>query len=143
MSDVYTPDILRLGTQMPHVGAPEHWRYQATAVSRICGSRLKIWADVDADGVIISFGQDVRACALGQAAASLTGQLAKGMCLSDMAHLGVAVGQMLKTGVADLPSFGEPLAILAPAHPHKGRHGSIMLPFDALREIADQWQSDT
>ena len=134
MSELYTTDILRLTTRIPH-----HVRLEAPDVtvvktSRICGSRLTADANVQND-VITAFGQEVKACALGQAAAAIVGAHAVGLTRAELDDIAARFQRMIKNGEADFPEKWAQLALLAPVKDHPGRHGSVMLPFQVLEQI--------
>lgn len=134
---LYNADILRLATSIPHhqrLTAP-----QATAERRspVCGSRIIVDVSLAPDGRIAALGQEVRACALGQAAASLMGAHALGMELRDIEAARDALADFL-AGKSDDPGAWPGLEIFAPARPHVARHPSIRLPFEALTEAVAQ-----
>lgn len=134
---LYNADILRLATCIPHhqrLTAP-----QTTAERRspVCGSRIIVDVSLAPDGRILALGQEVRACALGQAAASLMGAHALGMELRDIEAARDALADFL-AGKSDDPGAWPGLEIFAPARPHVARHPSIRLPFEALAEAVAQ-----
>ncbi|WP_262694281.1 iron-sulfur cluster assembly scaffold protein [Kordiimonas aquimaris] len=137
MSELYNKDILRWTTRIPH-----HTRLQPADVSvvktsRICGSQLTL--DVCfADDQITMFGQQVKACALGQASAAIVGQHIIGLTASELADINVRFTAMVETGVADFPDKWADLSLLAPVHEHPGRRGSVMLPFECLEAVFRQ-----
>lgn len=132
---LYTKDILRLAADIPlleRLDAPGH---SVTKVSPICGSRVKVDASIT-NGAVERFGQEVRACALGQASAAILGQSVIGQPIASFPALAEALRAFLK---GDAPAPDAPwdgLAIFAPAKAHKGRHASILLPFEAMADIA-------
>jgi len=83
------------------------------------------------EGRISAFGQDVKACALGQAAASVLGQGVIGRSLPEIETARDQLKAMLKegAGVPDAPFDG--LEVLQPARDYKNRHASILLAFEA------------
>ena len=93
--------------------------------------------DLDADGRVSRFGQEVRACALGQASAALLGENVLGKSTAELIAARDALAAFLK-GDADTPGDWPGLELFAPARPHKGRHGSIRLAFEAAAEAALQ-----
>lgn len=128
---LYNADILRLATNIPHhqrLNAP-----QATAERRspVCGSRIVVDVSLTPDGRISALGQEVRACALGQASAALMGATAIGMDLAEIEATRDALADFL-AGKRDDPGTWPGLEIFAPARPHVARHPSIRLPFEAL-----------
>ena len=89
------------------------------------------------DGRIASFGQDVKACALGQAAASVVGANVLGQNREGIEAARDALKSMLKE---DGPTPSAPfdgLEVLRPARDYKNRHASIMLALDATAEAFD------
>ena len=81
---------------------------------------------------IVALGQDVKACALGQAAASVIGDQIIGLRQETIAIGRDQLQAMLKSHgpVPDAPFNG--LEVLLPAREFKNRHASIMLAFEAI-----------
>lgn len=131
---LYNTAILRLAAAIPLAGRLVDPQASVTRVSPVCGS--KVTADVDlADGRVVRFAQDVRACALGQASAAL---LAAGVISRTPAELASArdgLAAYLK-GDAATPGDWPGLEVFDLARPHKARHGSILLAFQAAADAA-------
>jgi NifU-like protein involved in Fe-S cluster formation len=87
-----------------------------------------------ADGRVTGFGQDVKACALGQAAASVVGGVILGTTRHQVETARDQLRAMLKDGgpVPDAPFDG--LRVLLPARDYKNRHASILLCLEATAE---------
>ena len=69
MMKLYSQRILALAADMPHTSRLAHPSGTAKRRAPLCGSTVTV--DVQTDGdVITAYGQDVKACALGQAAAA-------------------------------------------------------------------------
>ncbi len=131
---LYNTTILRLAAAIPLAGRLEHPQASVTRVSPVCGS--KVTADVDlADGRIVRFAQDVRACALGQASAALLGAEVVGRRPAEIAAARDALAAYLG-GAVDTPGDWPGLDVFALARPHKARHGSILLAFQAAADAA-------
>lgn len=134
---LYSTRILGLAADIPHrarLDAPD-----ATAKRRspLCGSTVTVDLALS-DGVITAFGQDVKACALGQASASVVGKNIIGLS-EDVVQTGHdQLLAMLKSGgpAPDAP-FND-LEVLGPAAEYKNRHASIMLAFDATLDALAQ-----
>lgn len=128
---LYNTAILRLAANIPHharLAAPQG---SVRRVSPVCGSRVD--ADVTLeDGRVAAFGQDVRACALGQASASVLGAGVIGMRPAELAAARDALAAFLR-GEGDAPAG---LELFGPARAHKGRHASVLLPWVAAAEAA-------
>lgn len=88
-----------------------------------------------AGGAIARFGQEVRACALGQATAAIFGQHVIGLSADEFADIKSRFETMVETGKADFPEKWQDLALLAPVKDHPGRKGSVMLPFECLAVV--------
>ena len=136
-ASLYNAAILRLAASIPHherLSAP-----QGTSERRspICGSRVTVDVALDEQGRIVALGQLVRACALGQASASLMGAHAIGRTVGELAAARDALSAFL-TGERDDPGDWPGLDIFAPARPHTARHASIRLAFEAVAEAAAQ-----
>ena len=67
---LYSTKILGLASDMPHVGRLPNPNASATRRSSLCGSKVTVDI-IFKNGEIINFAQDVKACALGQAAATI------------------------------------------------------------------------
>jgi NifU-like protein involved in Fe-S cluster formation len=77
-SALYNRDILRLAASIPHQRRLEAPQASVMKQSPICGSRVTVDIVTDDQGRIAELGQEVRACALGQASAALMGAHALG-----------------------------------------------------------------
>lgn len=134
MTELYNTDILRWTTRIPYVERLVDADVTVTKTSRICGSRISVDAKFS-QGSISSFGQEVKACALGQASAAIVGQNVLGLTSDELADVAERFRHMVKTGEVDFPEKWADLALLAPVTDHPGRHGSVMLPFECLEGV--------
>ena len=133
MSDIYTNDLLELAADIPHIGRLPDPDGSASRVSRICGSELTLDLKV-ADGRIADLGLEVKACALGQASASVFARAALGADLEEIRVTREALRLMLKEGAPAPNGRFSALKALQPAASYRQRHGSIMLAFDAAEQ---------
>lgn len=86
------------------------------------------------NGKVSAFGQDVKACALGQAASSVIGGVIIGRSQAELSSAREQLLAMLKSnGPPPLPPF-DGLEVLLPAREYKNRHASIMLCIEASLE---------
>ena len=133
---LYNTAILRLAAAIPLAGRLDHPQASVTRVSPVCGS--KVTADVDlADGRVARFAHDVRACALGQASAALLAAEVIGRSPEELAAARDALAAYLRRE-ADTPGDWPGLEVFDLARPHKARHGSILLAFQAAADAARQ-----
>jgi len=132
---LYNQAILRLATSIPHHARLAQPHASAEKRSPICGSRVTVDVELGSDGRVAALGQEVRACALGQASAALMGQGAIGRTPAELAEARDALTAFLAGGRED-PGGWDGLEIFEPARPHSARHASIRLAFEAVAEAA-------
>ena len=134
---LYNAQILRLATCIPHQARLADPQATVSKRSPICGSRVTVDVVVDDSGRVAALGQEVRACALGQASAALMGDHAIGRTPAELAEARDALTAYL-SGHRDDPGDWPGLELFAPARPHPARHPSIRLAFEAVAEAAAQ-----
>lgn len=133
---LYNTQILRLAASIPH-----HVRLDAPMASvekrsPVCGSRVTVDVRVDGEGRVSEVGLLVRACALGQASASLMGAHVVGRSAAELATARDELAAWLAGERADVPAWPG-FELFVPALPHSARHASIRLAFEAAAEAAD------
>lgn len=132
---LYNRDILRLASSIPHLGRLAAPQATVTRRSPVCGSTLTIDIIADEQGRVKAIGQEVRACALGQASAALMGAQILGRSPEELADARDALAAFL-AGARDDPGAWPGLEILGRARPFPARHPSILLAFDAAADAA-------
>jgi NifU-like protein involved in Fe-S cluster formation len=137
IDDLYSARLLKLAANMPRAGRLAEPQGTAEKVAKLCGSRVVVDVVVDGDQ-IVDFAQDVKACALGQAAAAVLGTHVVGASLSEIEMARDAFRAMLKDG-ADAPvgRFSD-LSMLAPVKDYPARHASTLLAFEATVDAVHQ-----
>jgi len=141
MMKLYSQRILALASAIPHQERLDSPDATVTKRSPLCGSTVTVDLDI-AGGKIVRFGQDVKACALGQASAAVFGEQAVGLSLEEARAGRDALRAMLREDgpVPDAPFDG--YAALEPARAYRNRHASILLVPDAtvaaFESIADK-----
>lgn len=134
-SALYNRDILRLAASIPHLGRLDAPQGTAEKSSPVCGSRVAVDVELDADGRIAALGQEVKACALGQASASLMAAHALGRSPPELAEARDSFAAWLRRERND-PGDWPGLDIFAHARSYAARHASILLAFEAAAEAA-------
>ena len=134
---LYSARILALAADIPHLQRLPDPDATVKRRSPLCGSTITVDVKVD-DGVITDFGQDVKACALGQAAASVVGAAVIGASRAQIETAREQLKAMLKEDgpVPDPPFDG--LEVLLPAREYKNRHASILLALEATAEAMEK-----
>jgi NifU-like protein involved in Fe-S cluster formation len=136
---LYSARILALASDIPHLGrlgAPEG---SSRKRAPLCGSTMGVDV-VLRDGRITEFAQDVKACALGQAAAAILGAAIIGRTPEEVRQGRDALRGMLRDGAPPPASPWDGFQVLLPARDHANRHGSILLAFEATLDALDQAQ---
>ena len=130
---LYSGRILELAAAIPLTDRLKAPHASIKKRSPLCGSTVTVDVTVE-NGRISEFGQDVKACALGQAAASVVGSHILGRTRAEVETARDQLKAMLKSEgpVPDAPFDG--LEVLMPARDFKNRHASIMLTLEAATE---------
>ena len=132
---LYTIEILRLAASIPHLGRLEKPDSEIELRSPTCGSRVRIGVRLNQHGRIAALGQEIEACAFGQASAALMGANAIGRSADELGAALETYEQWL-AGRRDDPGDWPGLNALAPARSRLGRHGAMLLPFRAVLAAA-------
>jgi NifU-like protein involved in Fe-S cluster formation len=133
IDDLYSAKLLKLAANMPRAGRLAAPGASVEKVAKLCGSRVVVDVTVEG-GRVADFAQDVKACALGQAAASVLGANVMGASLDELETARGQLRAMLKDGgPAPDGRFAE-LAMLEPVKDYPARHASTMLAFEAVTE---------
>jgi len=144
IDELYSAKILKAAANMPRAGRLAHPDASVEKVSKLCGSRVTVDV-VLKDGKVADYGQDVKACALGQAAAAIMGEHAVGASVEEIESARDALRAMLKEGGPPPEGRFADLAMLAPVKDYPPRHVSTLLAFEATAEacrIALQRQAE-
>lgn len=131
---LYNAEILRLAASIPHHARLEHAAATAEKRSPICGGRVTVDVGIDDGGRVSEVGLLVRACALGQASASLLAADILGKTPEELTAARDALTAWL-SGEGDIPDWPG-LRVFEPALTYTARHPSIRLAFEAAAEAA-------
>ena len=134
---LYSTRILALASSIPRVGHLDDPHGAARKRAPLCGSTVGVELRLEG-GRISDFAQDVRACALGQAAASLVGAAVVGLSAEEVRTGRQALWAMLREGAEPPGAPWSEMLVLLPARDHPNRHSSIMLALDATLEALEQ-----
>ncbi|MBI1364394.1 MAG: iron-sulfur cluster assembly scaffold protein [Alphaproteobacteria bacterium] len=137
VSALYSDRILEAAAAIPparRLSAPDA---TARKVSRICGSEIEVDLKMAGDEVA-DFGMEARACALGQAAASIVARNIIGADRAALYRLRDEMRAMLKEG-GPAPSGArwKDLSALEAIRDYPQRHASTMLVFEAVCACLD------
>ena len=137
IDEIYNKDVLRLAGNIGRIGRLEDPVVSVTRTAPLCGSGIVVDLGIE-EGLVTDYAQEIKACALGQAAASV---IAEHVIGADLTELGVLRDQMAAMLAGDGPppeGKWAALAALAPAKSATSRHGAIMLAVDAAIEALEE-----
>ncbi len=137
LSDIYNTKILELAANIPlseRLATPDA---SASAHSKLCGSTIELDVTMK-DGKVAQFGQQVKACLLGQAAASVVGRNIIGTPPAELRAVAGVMRAMLKEGGPQPDGRWADLGLLQSVKDYPARHTSTMLVFNALEKAFTQ-----
>ena len=133
IDDLYSAGILRLAANMPRAGRLTAPDGSAERVAKLCGSRIIVDLTLQ-DGKVADFAQEVKACALGQAAAAVLGAHVVGATPGEIEMARDAFRAMLKSSGPPPTGRFSDLSMLEPVKDYQPRHASTLLAFEAAVE---------
>jgi NifU-like protein involved in Fe-S cluster formation len=138
LSELYTGGVLDAAAAIPPARRLDAPDASATKSSRVCGSEVTVDIRMDGDRVA-DFGMEAKACALGQASASIVARNIVGAEVSELYALRNQMRAMLKeNGAPPAGARWGDLAMLEPIREYPQRHASTLLIFEAVCACLDQ-----
>ena len=138
IDELYSARILKLAANLPHSGRRAAPQGTGERVAKLCGSRAVVDVVLDAEGRIADFAQDVKACALGQAAAGVMGEAVLGASIEEIEAAREAMVAMLKTGGEGPTGRFDGLRALRQVSAYPARHASTLVAIEATLEAVHQ-----
>ena len=138
LDKLYSKDVLRHAASISRIERLRDADITLAHTAPLCGSRITVDMKVGNDGRIADYAQDIHACALGQASASIVAKHIVGKSADELADVAGQLRAMLVDG-ADPPG-GEwsDLSALAPVHTYPPRHGAVMLALETALDGLNQ-----
>lgn len=133
IDDLYSAKVLGLAANMPRAGRLAAPDASSEKIAKLCGSRILVDVVME-DGLVADFAQEVKACALGQAAAAVLGANVIGATPAEIEAARDGLRSMLKAGGPGPTGRFSDLAVLEPVKDYPARHASTMLAFEAALE---------
>lgn len=137
MVKLYSKEILKFSSDIPCIMRLENPDATVTRRSPLCGSTITVDVKMH-DGRVVAFGQDVKACALGNATASIVGGSIIGRTYEELVKTRDDLRTMLKGTHAIESQLFPDLRVLQAAQAYPNRHASVMLVLDATVEAIKQ-----
>jgi NifU-like protein involved in Fe-S cluster formation len=135
MNDLYTLEVLRLASNLTRLGKLQNPHTVVNKVSRLCGSKIEVGVRIE-NGQIKEFAQQVQACVLGQAAASILATHIVGASIQELAEATENLASMLSSGKPPPDGRFAELPALLHVHGYPRRHEATLMPFRAALEAA-------
>ena len=138
---LYSTRILTLAANLPHSGrlpepSPDVRFGTGEKVAKLCGSRAIVDVILDDTDRVVAFAQDIKACALGQAAAGVLGESIIGASIDEIQTARDAMVGMLKAGGEGPTGRFEGLRALQQVADYPARHASTLVAVEATLEAA-------
>jgi NifU-like protein involved in Fe-S cluster formation len=147
IDELYSARILRLAANLPHSGRLSAPQGTGERVAKLCGSKAIVDVTLDAAGRVETFAQDIKACALGQAAAGVLGEVVIGSSLDELVSARDDMSAMLKADGEGPTGRFEGLRALKQVADYPARHASTMVAveatLDAVRAALARKSPDT
>jgi NifU-like protein involved in Fe-S cluster formation len=141
IDQVYNARILELAGNIPRIGRLERPDATARGYSKLCGSSITVDIALR-DGKVTDYAHELKACALGQASASIMARNVVGSTPDELRDAREALRRMLKENGPPPGGKWADLAVLEPVRDYKARHGSTMLAFDAVVEAVEKAETN-
>ncbi|MDY6923562.1 MAG: iron-sulfur cluster assembly scaffold protein [Pseudomonadota bacterium] len=138
IDELYSARILTLAANLPHSGRLADPQGTGERVAKLCGSKAIVDVSLDLDGRVAAFAQDVKACALGQAAAGVLGESVIGASIEEIVGARDAMIAMLKAGGEGPEGRFEGLRALKLVADYPARHASTMVAIEATLDAVRQ-----
>ena len=138
IDELYSARILTLAAHLPHAGRLPAPDGTGERVAKLCGSKAVVDVVLDAEGRVAGFAQDVKACALGQAAAGVLGEAVIGATAVEIEAARDAMLAMLKSGGEGPEGRFAGLRDLKLVADYPARHASTMVALEATLDAVKQ-----
>lgn len=137
INELYNKAILTLAGNIERSGRLSEPDATVFLDSPLCGSRITVDIKMQ-DGKISDYGAVVKACALGQAASAIMAKHIVGQTAAQLRQVAQEMRAMLKNHAEPPKGEWRELEVLQPVADYKARHGSVMLPFEAVVKAIDE-----
>lgn len=140
LSDLYSQKILDLAGNALQPGRLAQPGASSRKVSRVCGSVIEVDLIVR-DGVIVDYGHEISACALGQTSAAVVAREIVGTPVGEFRQVREQMHAMLKSDGTPPEGKWSDLGYLEPVREYRARHMSTLLVFDAVVDAIEKIES--
>ncbi|MBO6827530.1 MAG: iron-sulfur cluster assembly scaffold protein [Sneathiella sp.] len=134
--NLYNKQILGFAASISRVGRLANPDGSATAHSRLCGSRITVDINLN-NNIITDYAHELRACAIGQAAASVIAEVVVGLTIQEVDDGAKVLNAILQDKILPPSGTWAKLEAFLPVSDFRNRHGSALLPFQALKRAIE------
>jgi len=138
IDELYNTAILTLAAGIAHIGSLKDPQGEASKTAKLCGSTITIQLKLDDQNNVSEFAQNVKACALGQAAAAILGEKIIGANYTEIKAARDDLWAMIKDETPMPNGRFEDLRKLMAVSNFPQRHTSTCLAFDAAVNACEQ-----
>jgi len=136
MKELYTSEIMSFAANIPYIGTLPSAQGRGLAHAKLCGSKISVWLNIQ-NGEVCDFSQQVKACLVGQASASILGHNIIGSTYKEVDELRETVRCMLEEeGEPPVGKWAD-FALLVPVRNYKSRYSTVLIAFDAVLEAME------
>lgn len=139
---LYSNAVLQLAADIPRIGALADPDASVRKVARLCGSEIELDLTLE-DDRIADLALRIKACALGQAAASVLARNAVGASVSEIFTARDELRAMLKSDASAPQGRFAELSALEGVRDYPARHQSVMLAFNAAADALEMATTTT
>ena len=133
LDEIYNTRILELAGEISHNQRLTDADATASAHSKLCGSTISVDLKM-ANGRVSDYGHTVKACLVGQAAASVMAREIVGSSPAELHDIADLMRVMLKAEGPPPQGRWADLGVLEPVRHYRARHASTLLVFDAVEK---------
>ncbi len=137
MKELYTSEIMSFAAHIPHIGSLAGAQGQGVAHAKLCGSKISVWLNIS-NGEVCDFSQQVKACLVGQASASILGHNIIGSTYKEVDQVREIVRVMLEEDGEPPAGKWADFALLVPVRHYKSRYSTVLIAFDAVLDAMEQ-----
>ncbi|MDZ4841745.1 MAG: iron-sulfur cluster assembly scaffold protein [Hyphomicrobium aestuarii] len=137
LDDIYNTKIMTLASAIPRIERLKAPGATASARSKLCGSEIAVDVSM-AGGEVTDYGQTLKACLLGQAAASVVGREIVGSTPTELRRVAAQVRAMLKDNGPPPTGRWADLGVLEPVRDYRHRHDAVLIVFEAVDKALAQ-----
>lgn len=137
LDDIYSTRLLELAGQITRTERLKNPDASVSLTARPCGSKIELDLKM-ANGQVAGYGHSIKACLLGQSAASVMAREIAGSTPEELRTVARQMRAMLRENGPPPSGRWADLASLEAVRDYKARFASTLLVFDAVEKALDE-----